>query len=117
LDTRSVAGAGLRGEDRRVGHELDVAPGDAGRAAVERDRPVHLGQLVEDRRGVVDVELYAAREQERQLVGVADDEQAAGARVDDVVDALADRRAGRDHLQRLDQPGLLPRLELIELFP
>ena len=52
-----------------------------------------------------------------ELVGIADDDQAAGARVDDVVDALADRRAGRDHLQRLDESGLLPRFELSELLP
>ena len=52
-----------------------------------------------------------------ELVGVADDDQSAGARVDDVVDALADRRARRDHLQRLDESGLLPRFELCELLP
>jgi hypothetical protein len=37
--------------------------------------------------------------------------------VDDVVDALAQRRARRDHLERLHQPGLLARFELWELFP
>ena len=47
----------------------------------------------------------------------ADDDQAAGARVDDVVDALAKRRAGRHHLQRLYEPGLLATFELSELIP
>ena len=56
--------------------------------------------------------LMPAGEQEGELVGVADDDQAAGAGVDDVVDALAHRGARRDHLERLDEPGLLPRFEL-----
>ena len=46
------------------------------------------------------------------------DDQPAGAGVDDVVDPLAQRGPGRDHLERLDEPGLLARLELLfELFP
>ena len=114
---RTVARAGLRRQDRRVGHQLHVAPGDPGRVRVDRDRAVHLRELVEQRGRVVDVQLDAAREQERQLVGIPDDDQAPGAGMDDVVDALAHRGAGSDHLQGLDQPGLLPRLELIELFP
>ena len=53
-----------------------------------------------------------------ELLGVADHDQAAGPRVEDVVDALAQRRPGRDHLQRLDEPGLLTALELDgELIP
>ena len=113
----AVARAGLRRENRRVGHQLHVAPGDLRRVGVQRDRAVHLRELVDQRRRVVDVQPDAAGEQERELVGIADDDQAAGAGMDDVVDPLADRGAGRDHLQRLDQPGLLPRFELIELFP
>ena len=45
------------------------------------------------------------------------DDQPAGLRVEDVVDALPQRGAGRDHLQCLDQPGLLTRFELCELIP
>src|ERR671934_37995 len=52
---------------------------------------------------------------EERIVGIADHEQATGARVDDVVDPFPHRRARRDHLQRLDQPGFLPRFELCEL--
>ena len=33
------------------------------------------------------------------VVGVADDDQAAGAGVDDVVDPLAQGAAGRDHVE------------------
>jgi hypothetical protein len=114
---RAVARAGLRAEDRRVRHQLRVRPGDLRPELVEDDRAVHLGQLVEHRRRVVHVQLDAAGEQEGELVGVADDEQAARPRIHDVVDALPDRRARRDHLERLHQPGLLPRFELSELFP
>ena len=114
---RAVAGARLEREDRRIRHQLDVGPGDLRRRLVERDRAVHLRELVEQLRGVVDVELDAAGEEERELVGVADHDQAARASVHDVVDPLPDRRARRDHLERLHEPGLLPRFELDELFP
>jgi hypothetical protein len=36
--------------------------------------------------------------------------------MDDVVDPFPQCGAGGDHLQRFDQPGLLPRFELSELF-
>jgi hypothetical protein len=52
-----------------------------------------------------------------QAIRVADDDETAGPGVDDVVDPLTHRSAWGDHLQCLDQPGLLPRLELSELFP
>jgi hypothetical protein len=113
----AVARARLRRENRWVGHQLDVAPRDLRRVGVQRDRPVHLRQLVDQRGRVVDVQADTAGEQERELVRIADDDQAAGAGVDDVVDPLAHGRAGGDHLQCLDKPGLLPRFELIELFP
>ena len=58
---RAVAGARLGREDRRVRHQLDVGPGDLGRRGVERDRAVHLRELVEQLRRVIDVELDAAR--------------------------------------------------------
>ena len=95
----AVAGAGLRGEDRRVRHQLHVGPGDLRRLAVEHDRAVHLRHLVEHRRRVVDVELDPAGEQVGDVVEVADDDQAAGPRVDDVVDPLAQGAAGRDDVE------------------
>ena len=61
--------------------------------------------------------LIPPENRKRQLLGVADDDQAAGARVDDVVDALAQRRAGRDHLERLDEPGLLATLQIGRAHP
>ena len=36
-------------------------------------------------------------------------------RVEDVVEALAQRRAGRDHLQSLDEAGLLTALQLVQI--
>jgi hypothetical protein len=104
----TVPGAGLHRQDRRVGHELDVGHRDLRRVGVQHDGAVHLGHLVEQRGRVVDLELDAAREEEAQLLDLADEDQPAGARVDDVVDALTQRRAGCDHLQRLDEPGFLP---------
>ena len=113
----AVPGAGLHRQDRRVRHQLDVGPGDLGGVGGQADRAVHLGHLVEQRRRVVDFELDAAREQERELLRVANDDEAAGLGVDDVVDPLTERRAGSNHLQRLYEPGLLACFELSELFP
>ena len=47
--------------------------------------------------------------------GSRDQDQPAGAGVDDVVDALAQRRAGRDHVERLEQPGVETSLEFMQL--
>ena len=51
------------------------------------------------------------------LVGLGDQDQPAGAGVDDVVDALAQRRAGRDHVERLQQSGVETSLEFMQLVP
>ena len=47
---RAVARARLEREDGRVRHQLDVGPGDLRRRGVERDRAVHLRELVEQLR-------------------------------------------------------------------
>src|SRR3954467_447121 len=78
---RALAGAGLQAQDRGIRDELDVGGGDLRRVAVEDDRAVHLGQLEEQRWREVDVDLDPAGEEEAQVVGIADDEQAAGLRV------------------------------------
>src|SRR4051812_24602889 len=113
----AVAGARLQRQDRRVRRELDVGHRDLGRVGVQDDAAVHLRPLVEQGRRVVDVELDASGEQEAELVMVADHQEPARVGVEDVVQALAERGAGRDHLQRLDEPGLLTALELVELIP
>ena len=114
----AMAGAGLQREDRRVRGELDVGVDDLRRVGAQQDRAVHLRQLVEERRRVVELDLDAAGEQERQLLHLADHDQAAGPRVEDVVDPLAQRRPRGDHLQRPDHPGLLASFELVfELIP
>ena len=112
----AVAGARLQREDRRVGHQLDVRRGDLRGVLVQDDRAVHLRHLVQERRRVVDVELDAAGEEEAQLLRVAAEDQRAGLRVDDVVDPLAQRRTGRDHLEGLDEPGLLATLQIGQLI-
>ena len=48
---------------------------------------------------------------------VADDDQAAGARVDDVVDSLAQRAAGSDDVQGPEKPGILSFGQLVKLIP
>ena len=63
-------------------------------------------------RMAVEIELDPAGEQERQLVGIADHDQAAGVRVEDVVHPLAQRSPRRHHLQCSDDPGVLSRFEL-----
>ena len=51
------------------------------------------------------------------VVGVADDDQAAGPRVDDVVDPLAQRAAGGDDVECSEKPGILPFRQLVKLIP
>ncbi len=113
---RAVAGPGLAREDRRVRCELHVRPQDLGCVVGERDRAIHLRELVEDRRRVLDVELHPAGQQWRQLVLVADDDQRARVGLDDVVDALPQGGSRRDHLERPEKSGLLSRLKLSKLF-
>ena len=56
-----------------------------------------------------------AGEEERDLLGLGDHDQAAGPRVDDVVDPLAQRRARGDDVQGPQQTRVLPRLQLVQL--
>ena len=114
---RPVPGAGLQRQDRRIRHQLGVGPEDLGAVRAEDDRAVHLGELVEQRRGVIDVELDPAREQKAQLLRLADADQGARLGLNDVVQALSDRRARGDHLQCPDQPGFLPSLKLCDVIP
>ncbi len=102
----AVPGAGLVREDRRIGHQLHVRHRDLRGVRVEDDRPVHLRDLVEERGGVVDVELDPAGVQEAEVLGLADHDQTARARMQDALDALPQRGAGRDHLQRPHQPRI-----------
>ncbi len=107
----------LRGVDRRVRHQLDVRPGDLPRLRIEDDRAVHLRHLVDQPRRVVDVELEAAAEQEGDLLRLADDDQSARRGVDDVVDALAEGGAGRDHVERPQEPRILVHQPRIRIVP
>src|SRR5947208_981553 len=69
------------------------------------------------RRRVVHVEPDPTRVEERQLVAVADADQGARAAALDVLEALAERRSGRHHLERPDQSGLLSTLKLGDFVP
>ncbi len=99
--------AGLGGVDRRIRHQLDVGPGDLLRLGVEDDRAVHLRHLVEQARRVIDVEAEPAGEEERDLLGLTDHDQATGRGVDDVVNPLAEGGPGRDHVERPQEPWIL----------
>jgi hypothetical protein len=105
----AVPHPGLLGEDRRIRRQLDVRPHDPRCTAIQHNGAVHLRDLVQERRRVVDVEADPAREQERQVVRLPDHDQSARPGLNDLVDTLAQGRSGGDHLQRLDQSGLLPR--------
>ena len=105
---RAVPGAGLGRGDRRVRHQLHVRVGELRNRRVDDDRPVHLGQLVEQLRRERQVEPHAAREQERELLRVADHDQRALARADDVVDRLPQLGSRRDAPDRGEQPPVEP---------
>ena len=113
-----MAGARLEREDGRIRRQLDIGIDDLGRVRIEHDRSVHLRQLVKKSRRVVEIQLDATGEQERQLVRISNHDHAARARVKDVVEPLAQRGPRRDHLERPYEPGRLARLELCnELIP
>ena len=112
-----MAGARLERQDRGIGHQLYVRPQQLRPVGTQDDGAVHLGQLVQQGRRVVDVDLEPARVEERQVIVVADGDQRARARVKDVVDALAEGGPGRHHLERLDEPGLLAVLQVRDLVP
>ena len=67
-----MARARLERQDRGIGRELHVCVRDLGRVRAQHDRAVHLRQLVQERGRVVEIELDPAREQERQLLRVAE---------------------------------------------
>ena len=104
---RAVSGAGLVGRDRRVRHELDVRPREPLDRLVDDDRAVHLRELVEELRPERRVELDAAGVEERELVRVADHDQRALVRADDVVDGLAEPGARRNLGDRREQLRVL----------
>ena len=86
---RAVAGPRLEGQDRRIRRQLHVDLRDLRRVRAQHDRAVHLRQLVEQRRRVVELELDPPREQEREFVGVPDHDQPARMGMQDIVDSLA----------------------------
>ena len=86
---RAVPGAGLRGGDRGVGHQVHVGPGDAAGVVGQDDGAVHLGQLRQPlgRERGVEQEAAGADRQHRRVV--ADHDQCAEPGLADPVQALA----------------------------
>ena len=109
----AVAGAGLAGRHRRVGHEVDVGPGDAAAVGGDDDGAVHLGQLGQALRAVRGVDEEAARADGQHVGAVVEDEQRAGLGPHDPVDAVAQRRARAPTRARASRiSSLAPRYRL-----
>ena len=106
----AVPRAGLARGDRGVGHQLDVRVHELLPVRGDHDGAVHLGQLVEELGRERQVEAHAAREEERQLVRVADDDERPVLGADDVVDPRAQRRSRRHLLERREESLILPRV-------
>ena len=106
----AMAGPGLLRGDRRIRHQLYVGPGEPLDRGVDDDRPVHLGQLVEQLRTEGRIEPDAAAVQERELSGVAEHDQRALVGANHVVDGLPERRPGRNRLDRRQQVRVAARV-------
>src|SRR5690606_9420676 len=96
----AVAGARLLGGDGRVRDEVDGGADDAGVAAVEDDRAVHLGEFAQPGGGELDVELEAARADLFDRLVVAEHDQAAGVAPKDPLQSVADLGARGHRGQR-----------------
>src|SRR5690606_23744830 len=73
---------------------MHVGPGDAAGVAGEADRHVHLRQLRQALGAEGGVEQAPARADVEHLGAVANDDERAHVRLEDAVDALAQRRSG-----------------------
>ena len=102
---RAVAGAGLLGRDRRVGHEVDAGLEDAADVLVEDDRAVHLGQLAQAGGRERHVERETTGGHGFDLAVLADDDQRTGASAQDAFETLTQGHAGRDGRQRRPEVG------------
>ena len=87
----AVPGAGLRRGHVRVRHEVHVGPGDAAGVGGQDDGAVHLRQLRQALRAEGGVEQEAARADVQHVGTVADDDERAHARLEDAVEAGAQR--------------------------
>ena len=85
----AVAGAGLAGRDGRVGHQVDVGPGDAAGVGGEDDGAVHLRQLGQALRAEGGVEQEATGADVQHLGTVAHHDERTHAGLQDAIDALA----------------------------
>ena len=97
---RAVPGPRLAGEHVRVGHQVDVGPGDAAGVGREDDGRVHLAQLGQTLGRELGVHQEAARADGQHLGVVADDEERAPLRLDDPVQPVPQRRTRGDERER-----------------
>ena len=101
----AVPGAGLRGGDVRVRHQVHVGAGDAAGVAGQDDGAVHLRQLREALRAEGGVEQEPAGADVQHLGAVADHDQPAHLRLEDAVEPRTQRRAGGDDAERRHELG------------
>ena len=87
------------------GHEVHVGAGDAAGVGGQDDGAVHLGQLREPLRAEGGVEQEPAGADVEHLGPVAHHDQAAHLRLEDPVEPVAQRRAGRDDAERRHELG------------
>ena len=104
---RTVPGAGLLRRDRVVGHQVDRGAVDAGEVLVDDDRAVHLRQLAQSGGGEGHVEGEPAGRDRVDRLVLAQHDQGAGATAQDPLEAVAQRRTGRDGRQGRAQAQLL----------
>ena len=102
---RAVARAGLARGHARIGHEMHVGPRDATGIGGEDDGAVHLGQLLQPLRAVCRVEQEPARADAEHVGAVADDDQRALAALDDAIESITQRHAGRDLPEHIEDFG------------
>ncbi len=86
-----VAGAGLGGWDRRVGHEMDVRPRDARSIGGDDDRAVHLRQLGQALRAELRIEQEPSRADGEDPRVVAEDDERTTLRPEDAIEPVTQR--------------------------
>ena len=95
----AMAGAGLAGRNRGVGHEVHVRPSDAPAVVGDDDRAVHLGEFGHTLGAERSVDQEATRADRQHLGVVGQHDQCAGLGTNDSIDAVAQRGAWTDPRQ------------------
>ena len=101
----AVAGARFGSGHVRLGHKVDVGPGNTAGVGSEHDGAVHLCQFRKALRAVGRIEKESARADVEHIGAVTNDDERAHARLQDAIEAFTQRRAGRDHSESMQHRG------------